>query len=61
MKYPKAKFYQIDVDSLAETASDLSVRAMPTFVLYKDGQRQQPDVVGANPSALEKAIQALIA
>lgn len=34
---------------------------MPTFVLYKDGQRLENDVVGANPPALEKAIQTLIA
>lgn len=34
---------------------------MPTFLLYKDGQRLDQDVVGANPAALEKAVQGLVA
>ena len=61
LKYPQAKFYQIDVDQLAETAAEVGIRAMPTFLLYKDGQRLDQDVVGANPAALEKAVQGLVA
>ncbi|KAE8351528.1 thioredoxin [Aspergillus coremiiformis] len=58
--YPDAKFYKIDVDQLTEVAAELGVRAMPTFILFKDGQKVS-DVVGANPPALEAGIKALIA
>lgn len=33
---------------------------MPTFLLYKDGEKVE-DVVGANPAALEAAIKKLAA
>ena len=50
-KYTDARFYKIDVDEVPEVAQELSIRAMPTFVLFKDGQ-EVATVVGANPSAL---------
>lgn len=37
-------------------AQELSVRAMPTFMLFKDGEKVG-EVVGANPQALETAIK----
>ncbi|KAF2754544.1 thioredoxin [Pseudovirgaria hyperparasitica] len=55
-KYPTAKFYKIDVDELPEVAEELEIRAMPTFLIYKNGVKQTP-VVGANPSSLEKAVK----
>ncbi|KAE8133311.1 thioredoxin domain-containing protein [Aspergillus pseudotamarii] len=58
--YPTAKFYKIDVDQLSTVAAELGVRAMPTFILYKDGQKVS-DVVGANPPGLEAGIKKLIA
>lgn len=54
--YPSARFYKIDVDEVPEVAQELSIRAMPTFVLFKDGQ-EVATVVGANPTALEAAIK----
>jgi thioredoxin 1 len=57
--YPQAKFYQIDVDQMSEVAAELGIRAMPTFMLFKDGEKVQ-DVVGANPPALEAGIKSLI-
>ncbi|KAL2006229.1 hypothetical protein VTN00DRAFT_9883 [Thermoascus crustaceus] len=55
-RYPNAKFYQIDVDQLSDVAADLGVRAMPTFLLFKDGE-QVGEIVGANAAALEAAIK----
>ena len=60
-KYPQAKFYQFDVDELAELAAELGIRAMPSFLFFKDGKRLDNDVVGANPPALEAGIKALVA
>ncbi|RAL14052.1 thioredoxin family protein [Aspergillus homomorphus CBS 101889] len=59
-QYPEAKFYMIDVDELADVAAELGVRAMPTFMLFKDGKKIK-DIVGANPPALEAGIKSLIA
>ena len=54
--YNDARFYKLDVDEVPEVAQELSVRAMPTFMLFKDGEKVG-EVVGANPSALETAIK----
>ncbi len=54
--YTSARFYKLDVDEVPEVAQELSVRAMPTFMLFKDGAKVG-EVVGANPTALENAIK----
>ncbi|KAF2772885.1 thioredoxin-domain-containing protein [Teratosphaeria nubilosa] len=54
--YKDARFYKLDVDEVPEVAQELSVRAMPTFLLFKDGEKVG-EVVGANPTALETAIK----
>ncbi|KAI5363310.1 Putative thioredoxin [Septoria linicola] len=54
--YPNAKFYKLDVDEVPDVAQELSVRAMPTFFLFKGGEKVG-EVVGANPAALESAIK----
>ncbi|KAF7596344.1 hypothetical protein BBP40_002088 [Aspergillus hancockii] len=59
-QYPQAKFYKIDVDELSDVAAELGVRAMPTFMLFKNGEKVS-DIVGANPPALEAGIKTLIA
>ena len=55
-QYTDARFYKIDVDEVPDVAQELSVRAMPTFMLFKDGEKVG-EVVGANPVALETAIK----
>jgi len=55
--YPTARFYKLDVDDVPDVAQDLGIRAMPTFLLFKNGEKVA-EVVGANPKALEAAIKA---
>jgi thioredoxin 1 len=54
--YSSANFYKMDVDQASELAQELGVRAMPTFMLFKGGERVK-EVVGANPQALRAAIE----
>ncbi|KAL9098486.1 MAG: hypothetical protein Q9163_005860 [Psora crenata] len=54
-QYPAARFYKIDVDELPDIAQELGVRAMPTFVVFKNGEKIN-EVVGANPKAIEAAV-----
>ncbi|OAL45236.1 thioredoxin-domain-containing protein [Pyrenochaeta sp. DS3sAY3a] len=54
--YPEARFFKLDVDEVPDVAQELGVRAMPTFLLFKDGDKIA-EVVGANPKALEAAIK----
>lgn len=53
--HPNASFYKIDVDEHPEIAAELEVRAMPTFIFFKDGKRID-QVVGANKSAIEALV-----
>jgi len=55
-KFTNARFYKLDVDDVPDVAQELGIRAMPTFMLFKDGERVG-EVVGANPKALEAAIE----
>lgn len=57
--YPAARFYKLDVDQVPDVAQELGIRAMPTFLLFKNGERVG-EVVGANPKALEAAISSNI-
>ncbi|OJD40534.1 thioredoxin [Diplodia corticola] len=54
--FPNAKFYKLDVDEVPDVAQELGIRAMPTFLLFKGGEKVG-EVVGANPKALETAIR----
>jgi thioredoxin 1 len=51
-----AAFLKLDVDELSDLAQELGIRAMPTFLFFKNGEKLT-DVVGANPGALEAAIK----
>ncbi len=53
--YKKAHFVKVDVDEVPDLAQELGIRAMPTFVIFKNGEKVS-EVVGANPVALEAAI-----
>jgi thioredoxin 1 len=49
-------FYKVDVDELNDIAAEHSIRAMPTFLFFKGGEKVG-EVVGANPKAIEAAIE----
>ncbi|GLB08573.1 hypothetical protein AtubIFM57258_004470 [Aspergillus tubingensis] len=59
--YTNVRFIQVDVDKVRSVAQELEVRAMPTFVLYKDGRLQEKRVVGGNMKELEAAIKEITA
>lgn len=48
-------FYKIDVDEVPDVAQELGIRAMPTFLIYKDGEKVE-EVVGANERAIRAAV-----
>ncbi len=58
-KYEAARFYKLDIDEVPDIAQELGIRAMPTFLIFKDGEKVG-EVVGANKGALEAAVQGAV-
>ncbi|KFY00093.1 hypothetical protein V495_00684 [Pseudogymnoascus sp. VKM F-4514 (FW-929)] len=54
-QFPNAHFIKVDVDDVPDVAQELGIRAMPTFIFFKKGEKAG-EVVGANPPALLAAI-----
>ncbi|KAM0522604.1 hypothetical protein ACHAPE_002196 [Trichoderma viride] len=54
----KVHFVKFDVDELPELSQELGIRAMPTFLFYKDGQKVD-EMVGANPPMLLQNLKKL--
>ncbi|KAF7543692.1 hypothetical protein G7Z17_g10538 [Cylindrodendrum hubeiense] len=52
----KIEFVKIDVDELPTVSAELGIRAMPTFIIIKDGKKIE-EVIGADPRALTKLAQ----
>ncbi|TEA16817.1 Thioredoxin [Colletotrichum sidae] len=48
-------FIKIDVDEVPDLSQELGIRAMPTFLIFKKGEKAQ-EIVGANPTALKQVI-----
>jgi len=57
-KYTDITFVKCDVDVATDVAQKFEITAMPTFVLLK-GKEEFNRVRGANPPALEQAIDSL--
>lgn len=61
-KYTKPKriaFAKIDADKLRDVASQYGVRAMPTFVIFKNGSAIET-IQGANPPKLTQAVESAV-
>nr|WP_308409629.1 thioredoxin family protein [Streptomyces sp. A3M-1-3] len=50
----------LDVDKVAPVAQKYSIRAMPTFIFFKNGERAD-DMTGANKVGLEGKVKMLAA
>lgn len=59
-QHTTARFYKLDVDEVPDVAQELGVRAMPTFLLFKKGEKVG-EVVGANQKALKAEVEKWIA
>ncbi|XP_022139348.1 thioredoxin-like protein CXXS1 [Momordica charantia] len=59
LEYKGVVFLSVDVDETKDVASKLEIKAMPTFVLMKDGAPNFK-LVGANPVELRKRINGFI-
>ncbi|KAE8146400.1 thioredoxin [Aspergillus avenaceus] len=59
-EYTNVKFYKIDVDENNALAAEYGVRAMPTFMMFKNGQKVE-EIMGANPGAILNGIKKLAA
>jgi len=56
LKYGTTDFVKVDVDECKSIARMCSVSAMPTFQLYKNGEKID-ESVGYNPSSIEAMIK----
>ncbi|KAL7932926.1 thioredoxin-like protein [Trichoderma chlorosporum] len=52
----KVHFVKFDVDELPELSRELGIRAMPTFLFYKNGDKVD-EMVGANPPVLLQTLR----
>ena len=51
----KIGFYKVDVDDQGQIAQEVGIRAMPTFIFFKNGEKVET-IVGADPSKLQAEI-----
>jgi len=52
----KLEFYSVDVDEQVDIAKEVGIRAMPTFIAFKDGKKVD-ELTGAAPDKLEALIK----
>ncbi|KAL2931149.1 Thioredoxin-like protein CXXS1 [Bienertia sinuspersici] len=57
--YSDVMFISVDVDDVKEVASKMEVKAMPTFLLMKDGVTVDK-LVGANPDEIRRRVDILV-
>jgi len=55
-EYKDVNFVKVNVDELGAVSEEVGIRAMPTFILFRGGEKVA-EIVGANPHALKSAIE----
>lgn len=55
-EFPSALFIKLDVDKVLDVKKALGIRAFPTFIIFKGGQKVR-QVEGANPTKLREVIE----
>ncbi|CEP08852.1 hypothetical protein [Parasitella parasitica] len=58
--YKNIVFAKVDVDAVADVAAEFSIRAMPTILYFRKGEKVD-EVVGANAANIEAKIKSLAA
>ncbi|KAK2462880.1 hypothetical protein APHAL10511_005078 [Amanita phalloides] len=53
--YPEVGVYKVDVDAQEKIAQEVGIRAMPTFILFRNGEKVN-DLVGAVPNKLTELL-----
>ena len=48
-------FIKVNVDEAEDVSQEYGIRAIPTFLLFKNGEKAD-EVVGADPSKLESLV-----
>lgn len=56
----KVYFAKFDVDHLPDLAAELGIRAMPTFILFKNGDKVD-EHLGGNPGPIQVLLQKALA
>jgi thioredoxin 1 len=51
----KVFFAKFDVDNAPDIAQELGISSMPTFMVFKEGEKED-QLIGANPHALKKLV-----
>ncbi|KAF5942732.1 hypothetical protein HYC85_020374 [Camellia sinensis] len=59
LSYQDVLFLVVDVDEVKEVATRMEIKAMPTFVLMREGA-QVDKLVGANPAVIKKRIHGFV-
>lgn len=55
-KVPEAQFVRVDVDAAEDVAREYGITAMPTLMIFKDGEKQGK-IIGANLPKLVSMIE----
>jgi thioredoxin 1 len=58
VEHKDASFYKFDVDKTPELAQELSIKAMPTFLFYKNGEEARK-VIGGPKKKITDAFKEL--
>ena len=56
-KHTDVQFLKVDVDTLADVAAEAGIRAMPTFVIYKKGEKTDQILEGADRDTLSQLVR----